>query len=246
MSTAHRPTWTPAQGKETRGNSRQYSARDIAGHTKLKFRQPGQGTKDEIQRRDLRLELERAEKRSKAGGPLTDEPIKPIDAGADDEQAQQVAKRRKILEEAAELDRDDSDDNQHSAGGNGADSGDEDTSASDDEDDEAALMRELQKIRRERAEEKEREERERLESEATDREEFVAMGNPLLNLQAAMNPSAASSSRTESFTVKRRWDDDVIFKNQARGTDQTPKQGVFVNDLLRTEFHRKFLKRFIA
>jgi protein CWC15 len=54
-----------------------------------------------------------------------------------------------------------------------------------------------------------------------------------------------SSSTSSSFGVKRRWDDDVIFKNQARGTNETPKRE-FVNDLLRTEFHKRFLKRYIA
>lgn len=39
MSSAHRPTWAPAQGKEGRQNSKSYSARDLSGHTKLKFRQ---------------------------------------------------------------------------------------------------------------------------------------------------------------------------------------------------------------
>ena len=46
------------------------------------------------------------------------------------------------------------------------------------------------------------------------REEDIALGNPLLN------PTA--------FNVKRRWDDDVIFKNQARGTEQKGKKE-FVN-----------------
>ncbi len=38
MSTAHRPTWDPAQAREVKGGSRQYSVRDMAAHTKLKFR----------------------------------------------------------------------------------------------------------------------------------------------------------------------------------------------------------------
>lgn len=38
MSTAHRPTWDPAQAKEVKGGSRQFSVRDMASHTKLKFR----------------------------------------------------------------------------------------------------------------------------------------------------------------------------------------------------------------
>lgn len=38
MSTAHRPTWDPAQAKDTKAGSRQFSVRDMAAHTKLKFR----------------------------------------------------------------------------------------------------------------------------------------------------------------------------------------------------------------
>ena len=69
------------------------------------------------------------------------------------------------------------------------------------------------------------------------------MGNPLLNPRA--------------FNVQRRWDDDVIFKNQARGTEQKGKKE-FVNvciylawtlrstltifqDLLRSDFHKRFM-----
>ncbi len=91
-------------------------------------------------------------------------------------------------------------------------------------------------------------------SSAVDRETEIALGNPLLNLQAALgqSPSAgpaspAPSSRaastaggSSSFAVKRRWDDDLIFKNQASGQDLDGKgKKEFVNDLLRTEFHRE-------
>ena len=47
---------------------------------------------------------------------------------------------------------------------------------------------------------------EKAAQEQEDREEHIALGNPLLNPKA--------------FNVKRRWDDDVVFKNQARGTEQ--------------------------
>lgn len=36
---SRRPTWDPAQGKDSRSNSRMYSSRDMASHTRLKFRQ---------------------------------------------------------------------------------------------------------------------------------------------------------------------------------------------------------------
>jgi hypothetical protein len=41
-----------------------------------------------------------------------------------------------------------------------------------------------------------------------------------------------------------RWDDDVIFKNQARGVDDQPKKR-FINDMLRSDFHKKFLHKYI-
>jgi protein CWC15 len=70
------------------------------------------------------------------------------------------------------------------------------------------------------------------------------MGNPLLNLQAALGQTPSASSTTSStFAVKRRWDDDLIFKNQSAGRDDKPKKGEFVNDLLRSEFHKKFMQK---
>jgi protein CWC15 len=94
-------------------------------------------------------------------------------------------------------------------------------------------MRELEKIKRERAEQREKEvrwyklarlcqahgsyltqEQEKAAAEQDQREHDIALGNPLLN--------------PKDFNVKRRWDDDVIFKNQARGTEQKGKKE-FVN-----------------
>lgn len=57
-------------------------------------------------------------------------------------------------------------------------------------------------------------EQERAAQEQEQREVDIARGNPLLNAQ--------------DFNMKRRWDDDVVFKNQARGTEK--KEGKeFVN-----------------
>lgn len=47
------------------------------------------------------------------------------------------------------------------------------------------------------------------------RERNIAFGNPLLNKQDAKS--------------KRRWDEDVVFKNQARGTEDRGKKKEFVN-----------------
>merc|ERR1712146_399324 len=38
--------------------------------------------------------------------------------------------------------------------------------------------------------------------------------------------------------LSRRWDDDVVFKNQARDEPKLKKR--FVNDTIRNDFHRRF------
>lgn len=295
MSTAHRPTWAPAQARDAGSGSRLISVRDVASFTKLKFRQPGQGTASEVSRRDLKAELARAERAAinKRKGitepeddetPSTSAPLGAIDASASaagvSDEDEQAAKRRKLIEEAVELDRDDDSEEEEgeAAKANGTngktdlkgkgkavavnddDDNDEDADDSDDssdeeeddEDETAELLRELEKIKRERAEERERQERERTTSEAISAEEQAALGNPLLNLQAALSGNKSlnspggysSSGSAASFAVKKRWDDDVIFKNQAVKSDEPKKE--FVNDLIRTQFHRRFLQRYIA
>lgn len=92
------------------------------------------------------------------------------------------------------------------------------------------------------------------------RRDQVLVGNPLLNL---------TTTETEgTFKVKRRWDDDVVFKNCAKGTfvkyytgfldeslflftmmlilgQDEKKEANFINDAIRSEFHRKFMDRYI-
>ncbi|GMK59677.1 hypothetical protein CspeluHIS016_0802830 [Cutaneotrichosporon spelunceum] len=249
MSQAHRPTWNPTMGRESKAGTQQVAKLALASHTKLKFRQPGQTTASDVARRDLRAELAAAEraaqdKKRKAAGlpPLASAgAIENGDANGEDEAA---AKRRKVLEEAAELDRDDSDSEDEEEGDGAEEEGDDDSDSDSDDDDTAALMAELARIKAERAEEKARLEAEANEGAARDRDEEIATGNPLLNLQAALGQATTSSTSSAGFSVKRRWDDDLIFKNQAVTLDN-PKKGEFVNDLLRSEFHKKFMQKFI-
>ncbi|KAI9819780.1 MAG: complexed with cef1p [Thelocarpon impressellum] len=215
MTTAHRPTFDPARGKEAqRGVA--YHQRLLPAHTQLKVRQPGQGGDADREVRDLRAELLKAEAahRAKAqglpvdGGETSDGqatvPKRQLEAGPGENEEDQDAKRQRILEETRDIDAD--------SDGAGDDSSTDD---SDDEEDETAeLMRELEKIKKERAEQREKEERERVAKEEEAREHDIARGNPLLN--------------STDFNVKRRWDDDVIFKNQARGTENKDKKE-FVN-----------------
>ncbi|RPD70405.1 Cwf15/Cwc15 cell cycle control protein [Lentinus tigrinus ALCF2SS1-7] len=250
MSTAHRPTWDPAQAKDVKGGSRQVSVRDTPAHTKLKFRQPGQTSTAEVSKRDLRAELlvaeaEARERKRKAEG----KPALAVEngsaAGAKEGQDEESNKRRKLLEEALELDKDDDDEDEDKDKDEYEDEDEDDED--DEEDDTAELLRELEKVKRERAEEKERQEREQSEQTQAEREAEIATANPLLNLAAALGqtPNGVNTTKPGTFAVKRRWDDDLIFKNQAMSSRDKNKEPHFVNDLLRTEFHKKFMSKFI-
>ncbi|KAF2277815.1 Cwf15/Cwc15 cell cycle control protein [Westerdykella ornata] len=238
MTTAHRPTFDPARGKEAqRGPA--YHQRLLPAYTLLKHRQPGQGGAADTTKRDLRAELLEAEARhfAKKNGTYVSEEQTSTDAKAApkraiDEVSQaeeratdgDEAKRRRVemLEKYREIDADESSESSESS---------DEEDDEDDEDETVALMRELEKIKKERAEAKAKEEAERAAKEAEQREVDIARGNPLLN--------------PRDFTIKRRWDDDVVFKNQARGTEDRGKKKEFINDMLRSDFHKKFMSRYV-
>lgn len=245
MTTAHRPTFDPARGKDAqRGPA--YHQRLQPAHTHLKLRQAGQGGAADAQR-DLRAELLRAEasaRARKAGGSIEGTTTKTTENDAENaergtkrklldsadaeeaaEEDEEMKRRRLILEEAHDVDAD-----SDGPADSSDDSSDEEDDDDEEEEEEAKLRREMEKIRAERAAKKAAEEAEQAAKEQEQREEDIARGNPLLNSE-------------RDFGVKRRWDDDVVFKNQARGTEEKGKRKEFVNDLLRSDFHKRFMVR---
>ena len=54
---------------------------------------------------------------------------------------------------------------------------------------------------------------------------------------------AGVQERALEHSNLRRWDDDVVFKNQAREPQKEARR--FINDTVRNDFHRKFLSRYI-
>ncbi|KAJ7517310.1 hypothetical protein O6H91_21G018200 [Diphasiastrum complanatum] len=224
MTTAARPTWAPAKGGHEQGGvrifgpSQKYSSRDLASHTNLKTRKEGQDTQTELRKRNLREELDERERRhflkdkderdrrkgTTAGGPYLE--------GAKRDADEKLAIKN--------IDADDSDVEARS---------ESESDDDEDEDDTAELLAELERIKKERAEEKLRKDRQKQEEEFKVKEAELIRGNPLLN--------------PTSFSVKRRWDDDVVFKNQARGETKVSKR--FINDTIRNDFHRKFLNKYM-
>lgn len=202
-----------ARGKEAlRGPA--YHQRLLPAHTQLKFRQPGQGgSADEGSVRDLRAELlaaEAAHFAKKNGGALppapsdseaaadatannsAKRPLGQLTAHADGDGEDPEAKRRRILEESRDIDAD-SEDGSDGDGGSGEEDSEEDDDDDDDDDEDAELERELEKIRRERAEKRAKEEAEKAAKEQEERERDIAYGNPLLNPQQ------------QNFNMKRRY-----------------------------------------
>lgn len=198
MSNAARPTWNSAMGTG-RAPSFQYSSKDLKSHTKLKLRRPEQINPPHAEQR--RLE-------SSPSGGL--EASRNFSAFVEEEEDREENEGSAL--DATKDTNDDRDINEE-----------EDT---EDEDDTEALLRELEKIKKEREED-------RLQKEAKERERALT-ANPL------------TRQSNSGFVVKRRWDDDVVFRNQA-GSSASGKEGAkrFVNDTLRSDFHRKFMNRYI-
>lgn len=55
-----------------------------------------------------------------------------------------------------------------------------------------------------------------------------------------MNLGAISS---DDATMKRKWNDDVVFRNQGKTEPERKKR--FINDTIRNDFHRQFMKKYI-
>lgn len=228
MTTAARPTFEPARGGRGKGEgdlsqlSKQYSSRDLPSHTKIKYRQTTQDAPEEVRSRDFRRDLEDRE-RVAVRDKNRDRPPREHTTSSS------VSKKPRLDQiPAANLDADDP----------LTDEDDDDDSDDDSDDENAALQAELDKIKKERAEEQARKELEQKAEEERIRMENILSGNPLLNLAGPVQPQA-------NFKVKRRWDDDVVFKNCAKGVDEMKKDKRFVNDTLRSEFHKKFMEKYI-
>lgn len=194
--------------------SKQYSSRDLPGHTKLKYREQGQSTSDELRSRDFRKDLEERERTEKSSS--SKRALPPVVQRA-------IEQNKKQKVDVSSLDMDDPADSEHS-------------DSDDSDDDTAALLAELNKIKRERAQDQAKKDMEKKQEEEKIRMENILSGNPLLNY--------SSGVKSADLKVKRRWDDDVVFKNCAR-SEPEKKGSNFINDSLRSEFHKKFMEKYI-
>ena len=250
MTTAHRPTFYQALGGDNQGGNflvaptTKVSSRDLPGHTTLKHyrAQPRPMYSDEPERPDQndretlksllnqkeREHYERKEREKSVFGPL-----EAISQSYTQDFKQERAKHLLELPERGsnQFPEDEDDygpaalntDGNKSSVNKSADSDDS------DEDDEAELLRELELIKRERQQEELKrslnEEKEKMSEEHI----HILQSNPLII--------------HKDTTLKRRWDDDVVFRNQAKNICKPRKR--FINDTVRSDFHKKFLARYI-
>jgi len=248
MTTAHRPTFHAAVGGKEQGGGRYIAGvsrthvHDLASQMNLKMRAPGQGTAAEIEKSELRAALEARETehlqaigKAPAKSRALPPPPPPVDDSDDDDDGPALL-----------IDPEDADDRTASKGGLPGGSAtavaadDDSDDDDDDDDDEEELMRELERIKKERAVEAAKRDRETKEEATAELDSTILQANPLLD---PTRLGAASSSSGGSFAVKRRWDDDVVFKNQSREPKKEARR--FINDTVRNDFHKRFLNKYV-
>jgi protein CWC15 len=222
---AHMPTYYPTKGRENDTGTKIISRRDQAAHKKLKYRSMGQASSAELGDREAILsklqakEEKELSKKEKAIVKVIQEE-KSVNTGGNNNL---LLTDGSVATIAGKYDDADDEDK-----GNGDDDGFDSSSeeeSDDDEDDEAELQAELERIRAERAAEKKKKEEEAAQEQAIN-------ANPLMN-----------GGEDGSARVKRRWNDDVVFKNQAK--EEPAKKGRFINDPLRSDFHRAFMRKYL-
>lgn len=225
MTSAARPTWSAAlaSGGGLRDGSSsaptlQTCAKDQPGHLKLKLRQVGQDAPEELRSKNFRTEPTETDqgssKRITAGLISGDSDVEIEDSDSGEENENDFDYPDSKIDGSVSQDELEHDNSE------------------EEDDEEAELMKELEKIRREREAEKAAKERKAAESDL----HSVLAGNPLL--------ASTFDTEASSFGAKRRWDDDVVFKNQAKGIDEKPQKR-FINDTTRSDFHRRFMDKFI-
>jgi protein CWC15 len=251
MTTAHRPTWKAAVGKSNEGGwtgapSAQKPTLSLPSHTKMKTRRDPALTseREEILKKSLEKLRKMEEKKT---GVLP----RAVDQKVEEEG------RRKLLLQTADVDDEaikkkyddadeESNDGDHHNGLSeiedivddesdldSSDSDESDDDSDDDEDEEAMLQAELAKIRAEREAAKAKTEAEEAAIEQRRMEDAALTGNPLLY---------SDNASVSTGKAKRRWNEDVVFRNQAKEPEQKKR---FINDTVRNDFHKRFLNKFI-
>ena len=279
MTTAGRPTMESARGTDYRGGrmyvpTMHFCERDAPSHTKLKYRQAGQGTEEELLSRDLVSELieresqasEKEANRKKVGLVIPD--IKAIGAASttDSRNTANLDADDSDLESSSS-DEDDDDDRENakeasSVNSNGVkrtftemndneekedddDDSDDDDDDDDDDDSDEETAELLAELEKIKKERAEEQARAKAAAEARSEEEKDMAALVGNPLMANDSAEYSGGEVRDSFTVEQKWYEDSVFKNQSRGEPDHKKKR-FINDTVRNQFHLQFLKKYIT
>ena len=262
MTTAHRPTFVSRKGNNifTDIPTLQFSVKDLPSETFLKLRfnekdgryynendflKPKNSKEERLKMIKELRKREREEKRKKQ-------------KEEENELLQNFHKKKKISEKETKkikLEKNSEKENseKNSEKENPEKSDEENPEKSDEEkDSEEELMRELEKIKKEQEEEtrkKNEEIKEKMEKEMNDLKEKneTNEGGSLINSSFDFynnnNTSYSLSKRPEEFSLKKKWYEDTVFRNQSRKEEKIKKR--FINDSVHSDFHYIFLDKAI-
>ncbi|KAI3381537.1 hypothetical protein SNEBB_008701 [Seison nebaliae] len=254
--------------------SEQYSVKDLPGHLTLKRRGVGQSNVNELKGKDFVSELNRREREVKgiSDVPAIEENVSiknrqlssPSSSSCSSDSEDEIDKE---FYSNIKLDPNDADfikpsfrRNESSSSYSSSEEEDEITSSKrnhskqkknkkmkkskdyldesdsdDDEQERAELLAELEMIKKERALEEAKKLEKLKAEEEINKQEAMLKGNILLNFD-----------QENDGRIKRNWNDDVVFKNCAKSEEKNKeRQYEFVNDSLRSDFHRNFMQKYI-
>ncbi len=221
MTTSHRPTLESRKGRDLQQTSIVHS-RQVAAHKQLKYRKTT--TIDPVDAKEkfneLKLELLQREKTHFKDSKGDDYDYNDRQLAIEDGEAESYEDRmERVAKETKDLD-DSSDEEEDQEDEESESESDED----DESDDDAELLKELEKIRKERAQAQ-------LQKQLKEKEESAINSNPLL-------------SNNNSTGVRKNWRQDKVF-NYKNNQEKHKTDDGFVNDLLRSDFHQKFLNKYV-
>ena len=226
----HKPTYNPIKGRPAFNlPTRMTNVRHQNAHMTMKLRKSGQSSVSEQKTKDYKNDLEegaaKEEKKARGAG-QADALVNP----------EEKANRALLLTDAEGSKKEYNDDDAIEGSDDEEDFDSSDDESNSDEDDEQELQAELERIRAERASAQSNREQEEKEQKELEHRESAVKSNPLLS-------GDFDNSTSDVSKIKRRWNEDVVFKNQARDEPDTKKR--FINDTVRSDFHRSFMRKFI-
>ena len=207
--------------------SRKFDARDVPAHLELKTREKYQRDYNKHHTSNFTKKLEKEENKLNDTIYSRDIPSIKKDFVAPRNLKQKIDREQSILNQVDEDDpelifgskkRDESNKNNKKS--------EKDSDSSDNSEDDEALIKEFDRIK------KEREEEEKLREEEIFKKKVET---------ASVNDSFFTDN---TYSLRKRWFEDSLFKNQNNGKTNE-ENGGRNNDILRSGYHRKFLKKFI-